>query len=91
MGLLISLAMAVLWLVLAIFALVVLWGLFVTLPLWAIRGARKRIHDTAPTWLLLCGLTVLSALACAIWSPGWGVVILGAGAALLYGRQSYQR
>ena len=100
---LVGLVLALLWLALAIIALGILWGFFVRLPLWAIGLGVRLTHDTArslspprpnprlPDWLLLCGAVVLSALACAIWNPGWGMVTLGAGATMLYGKQNWRR
>jgi hypothetical protein len=100
---LIGIVLALLWLALAILVLGILWGLLVNLPLSAVGLGVRLTHDTArslppprsrprlPDWLFLCGVAVISALVCAIWNPGWGMVTLGAGAAVLYGKQGWQR
>jgi len=84
MGFLISLIVAALWLALAIIALGVLWGLLVRLPFRIVGASGNLVRTLMPDWLFLCGLTVLSALVCAIWSPAWGMVMLGVGAVIMW-------
>jgi hypothetical protein len=100
---LIGIVLALFWLALTILALGILWGLLVSLPLWAVGLGVRLTHDTArslppprlrprlPDWLFLCGVAVISALVCAIWNPGWGMVTLSAGAVVLYGKQNWRR
>jgi hypothetical protein len=83
---LLSLVMAILWLGLALVALPILWGIFVSLPRWAIGGVHKLFRSTGvPDWVFLCGLVALSVFVCATCNPGWGAVTLGVGAVILPG------